>query len=236
MVNWIQRESEGGVMKRLGVFLVVVAVLSISVGADQCVVYDYGGERHPWEERERYENTKFSVQIPKGWMRKTDTLPYRTEEGSVVGVQVYGPTGEYEIRAKMLFAYYQNGGMVKDYRGYVSLRTNSFVRIDPLKEIAVKPTEIDGKKGVMFEMETFELVHENSLRPIKPEPGTVWEMGPYPQTERLAPSVKVEIVNTEAVIPMKRGFFVARFDMPKTLSAECAAMIESILASIRLDE
>lgn len=216
-------------------FMLMFILVSTSVSANECLLYDYGGTAYPWEVTEQYEGDGFHVQLPKGWPRKTDALPYRSETGSISGVEVNGPDGEHGVDMKMIFAHYKNGGMYKDYRGYLNLRTNSFVRTDPIKEVELKRTLIDGKKGVMFEMETFELVYEESLEPFEPKPGIMYKMGYRPSMERLAPSKKVIMSNKEWVIPLKHGFFVARFDIPKALFAECSLMMERTLLSIKLD-
>lgn len=220
---------------RLIVSTLMVISVSGSAVANECLLYDYSGAVYPWKVTEHYKGDGFSIQLPKGWPRKTDALPYRSETGSVSGVEVNGPDGEYGVNIKMIFGYYKNGGMYKDYRGYLNLRTNSFVRTDPLKEIALKATLIDGKKGMMFEMETFELVYEESFEPFEPKPGIMYKMGYRPSMERLAPTKKVIMSNKEWVIPLKQGFLVARFDIPKTLLTECSPMMESILLSIKFD-
>lgn len=218
----------------MAAMLMVVSV-SGSASANECLVYDYGGSAHPWKVTEKYQNDGFSVQLPKGWDRKTDALPYQSKRDGVIGVEVNGPDGEHGVNVKMTFAYYKNDDMFKDYRGYLNLRTNSFVRTDPLKKVGLKTALIDGKKGVMFEMETFELVYEESLETVEPEPGIMYKMGYRPSMEKLAPSKKVIMLNKEWVIPLKQGFFVARFDIPKTLLTECSLMMEETLLSIKLN-
>lgn len=219
----------------IGVF---IAVFLTSSQGNECQFYDYSGTFHSLKNKERYlsKTGGFSVDIPKGWPRNFEHFPYQSDESDVFGVEVKGPDEVHGVALKMVFAYYKNGGIARDYRGYLSLRTNSFVRTDPTKEVVLKPIDVNGKKGITFEMETFDLVHEKSLGGIaNPEPGIMYKMG-YNPSERMVPSVQVIIWNKDIVIPLKGGFFVAQFKIPKELLSECGGIVDDMLATLRFDE
>lgn len=222
-------------MNRWRFVALAVILIQVTLWGQECLLYDYSGEAYPAQATELYRGEKFSVQLPKGWPKKIDAIPYRTDHRSAQGIEVNGPERD-GVNVKMIFAYYANGGMFKNHQGYVNVRSNSFVRTDPEKKIIVHPTKVDGKQGVTFEMETFELVYEPTFKTIDPEPGMMYKMGYHPSSnERLAPTKRVLVWNKDVVIPLKKGFFVARFDIPAALASECAQIVDTLIASIRLE-
>ncbi len=221
-------------MNRLMLLGVLMAVFNTFAQGEECRLYDYSGTLYPAQDKERYVSKEggFSAEIPRGWPRNFERFPYQSAKGDVIGVEVNGPKEAHGVALNMVLAYYRNGGLTRDYQGYVALRANSFVRTDPTKEAVLKHIEVDGKKGFVFEMETFELVYEETLEQVVDEkPGVMYRMG-----ERLAPSKQVIIWNKDVVVPLGGGFFVARFSIPRTLLGECESIVDEVLGALRFHE
>lgn len=175
------------------------------------------------------EDNFFAVSIPAGWDKeeKNFSRAYTNTGDKVRGVELSGPRNKDEARLTISVLYYEYGQFFKNHGRYISLKTGSFTRLAPEKNVSVRDMAVAGKEAKTFEIEIFELIP----LPFRPPPfkeGIVYEIAP--------PSKKITVIDRYIVIPAKRGFYVLNYRSPEDMAKEYESVFDRIVSSFEPHE
>ncbi len=158
------------------------------------------------------EKKYFSVVIPSGWARHDAALGLSAEEKKVYGAEFLGPASG-ELSSSISVHYYAPGNLVqKTYRKFIKLHSKPALGANPDGNVYGEVK--DGKAGnyyaKVFERRIFEYFPKNSMNPKK-----------------------MDIYESYAVVPAKKGFFVLRYYSPLDIAKANKQAYESVLASFK---
>lgn len=175
------------------------------------------------------EDNFFVVLIPGGWDKEERNFShaYSNTGDKIRGVELSGPQSKDDVRLTISVLHYEYGQFFKNYGRYISLKTGSFTRIAPEKNVPVTNTAVAGKEAKTFEIEKFELVQ----LPFEPPPfkeGIVYEIAP--------PSKKVTVIDRYIVVPAEKGFYVLNYRAPADMAKEYESVFNKIISSFEPHE
>lgn len=175
------------------------------------------------------EDNFFAVLIPEEWDKEERNFShaYSNTGDKIRGVELSGPQNKDDARLTISVLYYEYGQFFKSYGRYISLKTGSFTRIAPEKDVPVTNTAVAGREAKTFEIEKFELVR----LPFEPPPfkeGIVYEIAP--------PSKKVTVLDRYIVIPAEKGFYVLNYRAPADMAKEYESVFNKIISSFEPHE
>lgn len=175
------------------------------------------------------EDNFFVVLIPEGWGKQERNFShaYSDTGDKIRGVELSGPQSKDDVRLTISVLHYEYGQFFKNYGRYISLKTGSFTRIAPEKNVPVTNTAVAGREAKTFEIEKFELVR----LPFEPPPfkeGIVYEIAP--------PSKKVTVIDRYIVVPAKKGFYVLNYRAPADMAKEYESVFDRIVSSFEPHE
>ena len=170
------------------------------------------------------EGNFFVVLIPKGWGKKEKDFSYAyTKTGDkVCGVELSGQHNFDDARPTISVLYYEYGQFFKSYEGYINLKTGTFTRLAPEKDVPITNTAVAGREAKKFEIEKFELI------PLPFDPPDFKEGIMY---EIVPPSKKVTVIERYIVIPAERGFYVLNYRASPDIVKSIEGIFEKILNS-----
>jgi len=175
------------------------------------------------------EGNFFVVSIPKGWGKeeKDFSHAYTKTGDKVFGVELSGPRNKDNTRLTISVLYYEYGQFFKSHERYISLKTGSFTRLAPEKDIPITNTAVAGREAKKFEIETFELI-PLPFDPPDLKKGIVYEIVP--------PSKKVTVIERYIVIPAEKGFYVLNYRAPEDMAKEYESVFDRIVSSFEPHE
>jgi hypothetical protein len=170
------------------------------------------------------EGNFFVVLIPKGWGKeeKDFSHSYTKTGDKVCGVELSGPHNKDDARLTISVLYYEYGQFFKSFERYINLRTGTFTRLAPEKDVYITNTAVAGREAKKFEIEKFELI----MLPFDPpdfKEGIVYEIVP--------PSKKVTVIEKYIVIPAEKGFYVLNYRASPDIVKSIEGVFEKILNS-----
>ncbi len=210
-------------MKRLAVCFAFF-LLSTAV-AFECKATDYasGKEISGFETYEDKDKI-FKIIIPNGWSRYESRFDYVGNDDNATGIKLQGPKNNLGVSAKISVIYYRYGGFFSSYKEYISLVQNSPTREEIPKKEHYRYIVIDGRRGVWFDIKSFELVFEESIH-NQPDTGADYKFVP--------PYKKVPTSEEYVIVGAKKGFFVFSYEAPIDIKKECAPIFKKIIDSAK---
>jgi len=174
------------------------------------------------------EGDFFAVSIPDGWSKEEKDFAhaYTRTGDKVCGVELSGPHNG-DARPTISVLYYEYGQFFKNYGGYISLKTGSFTRIAPEKDVSITNTTVAGREAKKFEIEKFELI-PLPFDPPDSKEGIMYEIAP--------PSKKVTIMERYIVIPAEKGFYVLSYRAPEGIAKEHESVFNKVVSSFEPHE
>lgn len=175
------------------------------------------------------EGNFFVVLIPKGWGKKEKDFSraYTKTGDKVYGVELFGPHNKDDARLTISVLYYEYGQFFKSYERYISLKTGSFTRLAPEKDVSITNTTVAGREAKKFEISKFELI------PLPFDPPDFKEGIMY---EIVPPSKKVTVIERYIVIPAEKGFYVLNYRAPEDIAKEYESAFSKIVSSFEPHE
>lgn len=175
------------------------------------------------------EGNFFAVSIPKGWGKeeKDFSRAYTKTGDKVYGVELFGPRNEDGARLTISILYYEYGQFFKSYERYINLKTGTFTRLAPEKDVSITKMAVAGREAKKFEIEIFELI----LLPFDPpdfKEGVKYELVP--------PSKKVTVIEKYIVIPAEKGFYVLNYHAPEDIAKKYESVFDKIISSFEPHE
>lgn len=170
------------------------------------------------------EGNSFVVLIPKGWVKEEKDFSYAyTKTGDKVrGVELSGPHNKDDARLTISVLYYEYGQFFKSYGKYISLKTGSFTRLAPGKDVPITNTAVAGRQAKKFEIEKFELI-PLPFDPPDFKEGIMYEIAP--------PSKKVTVIKRYIVLPAEKGFYVLNYSASPDIVKSIEGIFEKVLNS-----
>ncbi|MEK7142077.1 MAG: hypothetical protein AAB818_00650 [Patescibacteria group bacterium] len=162
--------------------------------------------------------------IPKGWDKeeKNFSHAYTKTGDKVCGVELSLPHNKDDARPTISVLYYEYGQFFKSYERYINLKTGTFTRLAPEKDVYITNTAVAGREAKKFEIEKFELI----LLPFDPpdfKEGIMYEIVP--------PSKKVTVIERYIVIPAEKGFYVLNYRASPDIVKSIEGIFEKVLNS-----
>jgi len=175
------------------------------------------------------EGNFFVVLIPKGWVREEKDFSHAyTKTGDKIrGIELSGPHNKDDARLTISVLYYEYGQFFKNYERYINLKTGSFTRLAPEKDISITNTAVAGRQAKKFEIEKFELI-PLPFDPPDFKEGIVYEIVP--------PSKKVTVIERYIVIPAEKGFYVLNYRAPEDIAKKYESVFDKIISSFEPHE
>jgi len=170
------------------------------------------------------EGNFFAVLIPKGWSReeKNFSRAYTKTGDKAYGVELSWPHNKDDARLTISVLYYEYGQFFKSYERYINLKTGTFTRVAPEKDVHITDTLVAGREAKKFEIEKFELV-PLPFNPPDFKEGIVYEIVP--------PSKKVTVIERYIVIPAEKGFYVLNYRAAPDIVKSIEGIFEKVLNS-----
>ena len=218
-----------GLLHSLAVWSGIIATLSMSPAfASEKPVNAITTDSIAYE-KYTSEGDFFVVLIPEGWSREEKDFSYAyTKTGDrVFGVELSGPQNQDDARLAISILYYEHGQFFKSHERYISLKTGSFTRLAPEKEVVVTNTAVAGRKAKEFEIEKFELI-PLPFDPPDSKEGVIYEMAP--------PSKKVVVIERNIVIPVEKGFYVLNYRASEGMAKKYESVFNKVVNSFELHE
>lgn len=175
------------------------------------------------------ESNFFAVSIPKGWGKeeKDFSHAYTKTGDKVYGVELSGPHNKDGARLTISVLYYEYGQFFKSYERYINLKTGTFTRLAPEKDVSITNTTVAGREAKKFEIEKFELIQLPFDRP---------DFGEGIQYAIVPPSKKVTVIARYIVIPAEKGFYVLNYRAPEDRAKEYESVFNKIISSFEPHE
>jgi hypothetical protein len=127
-----------------------------------------------------------------------------------------------DARPTISVLYYEYGQFFKSYERYINLKTGTFTRLAPEKDVYITNTAVAGREAKKFEIETFELILLPFDLPDFKE-GIMYEIVP--------PSKKVTVIERYIVIPAEKGFYVLNYRASPDIVKSVEGIFEKVLNS-----
>lgn len=173
------------------------------------------------------EGNFFTVLIPIGWAKeeKNFSHAYTKTGDKVCGVELAWPHNKNDARLTISVLYYEYGQFFKSYERYINLKTGTFTRLAPEKDVHITNTAVAGRETKKFEIEKFELI-PLPFNPPDFKEGIVYEIVP--------PSKKVTVIERYIVIPAEKGFYVLNYTASPDIVKSIEGIFEKVLNSFKL--
>ena len=127
-----------------------------------------------------------------------------------------------DARLTISVLYYEYGQFFKSYERYINLKTGTFTRLAPEKDVYITNTAVAGREAKKFEIEIFELI-PLPFDPPDFKEGIVYEIVP--------PSKKVTVIERYIVIPAEKGFYVLNYRASPDIVKSIEGIFEKVLNS-----